>query len=300
MSFKAKKILKNISLALLGVGTIGAVGYGGTKLVQHITNDTKTLSLSYDVGSLGTDGKYVNDESKIYTKEKFACDGLKATLDFDSEIKYQIFFYDSVDNFISKSDEYESGYVADIPWNAAFSRIMITPTNDEDEKVSFMEKYKYGNQLHISVNKNAESNVKSLFRNIGSNTFRSVSNVSDSIFEYGANWDNENNVITHNNQYSCTTHTILSVSGHEYVKLDKTIFNDSSNSSLRLFQYSLDNDNNLNFISTIYLDSSNSYSSRLSKDCNYVIMSYWSQSSDLQNFTSNIQNGLIISKTSIN
>ena len=297
MRFKTKKILKNVSLALLGVGAIGVVGYGGTKLVQHIKNDSKILNLSYEVGSLGTDGKYVKDESKIYTKDKFACEGLKATLDFDSEINYQLFYYDILDNFVSSSDVLTSGFKAEIPWNAAYSRILIIPTNDEDGKVSFLEKYKYGNQLNVTVDKKADSNVNKLFKSIGDVTFRVVTNPLDSKFEFGKNWDGVQFLTSSN--FSSTTKTILNVNGGEYLKIDYSAFGESQAPNLSIYQYKLNEHNELIFINNVELRDSTNYKSQLNKDCDYVVMNYWSQNESLNELTPSIQKGLIISTKAI-
>lgn len=219
---RVKKLLKNVSLALLGIGAIGAVGYGGTKLVQHITNDTKSLNLSYDVGSLGADGKYVNDESRIYTKEKFACEGLKAVLDFDSEINYQLFYYDILDNFVSSSEVLTSGYSNESPTHGAYARIVITPTNDEDGKISFMEKYKYGNQLNVSVSKKAESNVSKKYVSYKNKVLDVVSNFKELTFVGNVDFNLNKGFFTSNYENNKTTSiNVLDVTNYNKINLVK-------------------------------------------------------------------------------
>lgn len=269
---KTKKLFKNVSLALLGIGAIGVVGYGGRKLVQHITNDTKSLNLIYDIGALGTDGKYVNDESRIYTKEKFACEGLKAVLDFDSEINYQLFYYDILDNFVSSSNILTSGYSKESPIHGAYARVVITPTNDEDGKISFMEKYKYGNQLNVSVNKNAEKDIKNKYISMGNVLFDVTSKFSDVTFVKGK-FNYESNVIETNfDGWRYTSDTIYDVSNFNKVKIDRTNLTDLG------FVQVIEYDENFKFIGGVEVsdekfDANSFYD--LEKKCHYILINLW-------------------------
>lgn len=285
-------VFKKVGLIALGVGAIGIVGLGIKSTVNYFKNDTKTLHLNYEVGNLGTDGKYVNDELALYSN-KFACEGLKATLAFDNEINYQFYYYDILDNFVSSSDVLTSGFKAEIPWNAAYSRVVITPTNDEDGKISFMEKHKYGNQLNVSVNKKAESNVNKLFRSIGDVTFRVVTNPLDSKFEFGKTWNGK--AFETSSNFSCTSQTILNVNGGEYIKLEYSVFGETIAPNLSMYQYKLNDNNELIFIKNVELRDSTNYMGQLDKECDYVVMNYWSSNENLNDLTPNIQKGLIIS-----
>lgn len=181
---KTKKLFKNISLGLLGLGVIGAIGVGATKIVEHVKDDTKSLSLSYEVGGLNTtNGRYVDDESTIYTKDKFCSIGLKTTLEFDNEINYKIFYYDILDNFISSTDVLSEGYNDLAPTNGAYARIMIIPTNDDDDKISWTEKYDYSKQLNIEVSK--KQNIKEKYTSYKGQCVEIVKNTNDLIFNLG-------------------------------------------------------------------------------------------------------------------
>ena len=76
IKLKTKNIIKNIALALAGVAAITAVGFGVKTIVDYTKDDLKQISLNYEVGNLGTDGKFVDNESTLYTKEAFGCYGL--------------------------------------------------------------------------------------------------------------------------------------------------------------------------------------------------------------------------------
>lgn len=158
ISVKGKSIIKKVALALAGVCAITAVGFGVKAIVDYTKNDLKKVTLSYDVGNLGADGKYVNDESTLYTKDAFACYGLQVKSDFDSTVNYQIFYYDILDNYISSTAFMQDGYSGEAPVNGAYARIVIEPRNDEDGKISLLEKHGYTSQLTVKVKKNQDLN----------------------------------------------------------------------------------------------------------------------------------------------
>ena len=53
-------------------------------------------STKFSIGGLDVNGEYIDTESSIFTEDIFECDGLECTLDFDSAISYQIYFYNMV------------------------------------------------------------------------------------------------------------------------------------------------------------------------------------------------------------
>lgn len=146
-----KSIIKKVALILAGIAAISAVGFGIAKLVEFTRADLKTISPSFEVGNLGTDGKYVSDESTLYTKDAFKCDGLQIKLDFDNTISYQIYYYDDLDTFIEVTDVLTGAYSGGI--HDSYARIVITPTDDEDDKISWTERIKYAGQMEVRVNK---------------------------------------------------------------------------------------------------------------------------------------------------
>ena len=161
MRYRTRNILKKASLILLGIGIIGAVGIGTKKMVQYVKNDTKTLHLNYEVGKLGNDGKYVNDELALYSN-KYACKGNSYKLDFNSEINYQVFYYDYLDNFISSTETFTTGESPVVPYNADYARLQITPLNDEDGKIDWKERFTYGKQIKVAVDKKQTSYISDI------------------------------------------------------------------------------------------------------------------------------------------
>ena len=288
-----KSLLKKISLGVLGIGILG----GCITLFSYFNSNDKTLHLDYDIGSLTDQGKYLEDECKLYTKKAFACEGLRVTFDFDAEVNGQFYFYDINDKYLSKSDVVTEGSSVSVPLNGAYARAVVIPTNDEDGSISFTEKYKYGSQMQVKVNKKAESNVNNLFKSINDITFRVVTNPADSKFVYGQAWSNQTFVFE--DHFSSTTTTLINVNGGEYIKVDYSKFGDDTAPELHVYQYHINDKNELVYLGSVVCNSSSEMKGQLNKECDYVLLTYWSNSENLKTFTSKIGMGIVISKTEI-
>lgn len=153
--FGWKKIL---AVALAGITLAGTL-FGIVKLSKYLKNETKAQISNFDVGGLDENtGKYVDDSSSIYTKNSFDAKGLEVKLDFDSNISYQVFWYDSLGEFSHCSEVMTKGSKFYTPYKHQ-ARIEITPNWDvnasEDEmEIKWYEVSKYANQLEIRVDKN--------------------------------------------------------------------------------------------------------------------------------------------------
>lgn len=260
---KRKNLLKKISLGAVGVASIGAIAFGVSKIVQFCKNDTKTLSLDYSVGALTDQGKYLEDECKLYTKKAFACEGLRVTFDFDAEVNGQFYFYDINDKYLSKSDVITEGSSVSVPLNGAYARAVVIPTNDEDGSISFTEKYKYGSQMQVKVDKNAESNINNKFRNLNGNVFQLVDTIGELSFKRFCLWNAEESKF-YKPQYAddfVTINSALNLSNYknqkiniDYTKVDSSVLF-SSNYANKCVMFFYNNDNKL--ILTKNSDSSN-------------------------------------------
>lgn len=260
---KRKNFLKKISLGAVGVASIGAIAFGVSKIVQFCKNDSKTLSLDYSVGALTDEGKYQEDECKLYTKKAFACEGLRVTFDFDAEVNGQFYFYDINDKYLSKSDVITEGSSVSVPLNGAYARAVVIPTNDEDGSISFTEKYKYGSQMQVKVDKNAESNINNKFRNLNGNVFQLVDTIGELSFKRFCLWNAEESKF-YKPQYAddfVTINSALNLSNYknqkiniDYTKVDSSVLF-SSNYANKCVMFFYNNDNKL--ILTKNSDSSN-------------------------------------------
>lgn len=250
---KRKNLLKKISLGAVGVASIGAIAFGVSKIVQFCKNDTKTLSLDYSVGALTDEGKYQEDECKLYTKKAFACEGLRVTFDFDAEVNGQFYFYDINDKYLSKSNVVTEGSSVSVPLNGAYARAVVIPTNDEDGSISFTEKYKYGSQMQVKVDKNAESNINNKFRNLNGNVFQLVDTIGELSFKRFCLWNAEESKF-YKPQYAddfVTINSALNLSNYknqkiniDYTKVDSSVLF-SSNYANKCVMFFYNNDNKL-------------------------------------------------------
>lgn len=156
INLKSKKMWRDILVITLSCIAIVGVFFGIFALSEKLDEQTtRTIHPSYGVGGLTEDGKYLETESSIYTKEAFECQGLNVKMAFANTASYRIYFYDGDNNFIGATEILEENFdEKNVPYFAEFARIVITP--DEDEKISLLEVSGYANQLTISVNKEQE------------------------------------------------------------------------------------------------------------------------------------------------
>ncbi len=244
-----KSLFKKISLGVLGIGILG----GCITLFSYFNSNDKTLHLDYDIGSLTDQGKYLEDECKLYTKKAFACEGLRVAFDFDAEVNGQFYFYDINDKYISKSDVITEGSSVSVPLNGAYARAVVIPTNDEDGSISFTEKYKYGSQMQVKVDKNAESNINNKFRNLNGNVFQLVDTIGELSFKRFCLWNAEESKF-YKPQYAddfVTINSALNLSNYrnqkiniDYTKVDSSVLF-PSNYANKCVMFFYNNDNKL-------------------------------------------------------
>ena len=275
MSRKFKVSKKSLPKTLLKIGAgvlaIGGVAAIAGAVVDYVKDDSKNINISYEIGGLNAVGQYVEDESTIYTKEKFACDGLQATLDFDSQISYQVFYYDILDNFIDSSDTLTTGYSEEAPLNGAYARIMITPLDDEDGKISWNEKYDYASQLNLSVSKEAD-NVNSKFTNIKGNLFTVVNNIQDAVFENGFEISTELNIVEDNSECA-TTKTIVAVNGGYTLTFTKPTDIENANYGVSVFEFTELGSDKFTYSSFDTDDNTETFDLTLAKSTKYILIS---------------------------
>lgn len=236
MRYKTKSIFKKIALVLAGITALTATCFGVKAIVDYAKNDLKTITPVFEVGNLGTDGKYVSDESTLYTKEAFGCYGLQIKPDFDSTVDFQIYYYDILDNFVSSSDVLSNGYSDDAPINGAYARMVIIPREDEDDKISLVERITYPSQLTIKVFK--EQDIDNRFAVFDGKVMQIVAQTKDLVFTPGL-WINDSSFIWEENlKYCATSTTILKVKGGSSLSFKKSYLPDSfSSSAVKLYQF---------------------------------------------------------------
>lgn len=157
LKFKTRKTISQVlSVVLLCALGLTAI-FGVSALSKNLKDETKVIYPMFEVGGIGEDGKSNRANNTIYTESAFACDGLEVKLAFDADVKFQVFYYDELDNF-KRSTQVYSASVKLNPEKGLFARIVVYPTwgkdvAKEDRICHWYDVYKYSSKLEISVNK---------------------------------------------------------------------------------------------------------------------------------------------------
>ena len=161
---KFKKFVKSdkakwIAVAVGGVVLAAAVIGLSVRVANSETTKELTAS-SYSVGLLDdTTGKKPTedvDKGGLATKEYYKLDGLAIDLATDAEIKYQVNYYDEEKNFLTVQTltvDFEAVEIPELAQTAEYVKIEIIPMEDDDDSVSWFEKFGYVKQLTVTVAK---------------------------------------------------------------------------------------------------------------------------------------------------
>lgn len=163
ISKRTKEIFsKTICVILVIFTVIGLASLTNYFISTFDDDDLVTINPSYEIGALTSYGKYLESDGAIYTKDAFKCDGLYIQPEFDSTVKYEVFFYDDLGNFVSSTGNIEGYYRDSIPDDATYARIVITPIwdndiDEEDKSINIFQIRKYSKQLTVKVLKDQKS-----------------------------------------------------------------------------------------------------------------------------------------------
>lgn len=125
-------------------------------LFVKLDRQTTTTTIggeAYSIGTIDETGEYAEGDTAIYLRNGITTDGLKCEIAEDAKIKYELFFYDKDGEFVSSTGDLTADWAGEIPVGAESVKVMITPTADEDGKVSIVEVLGYASQLTVTVNK---------------------------------------------------------------------------------------------------------------------------------------------------
>lgn len=289
---KRKNLLKKISLGAVGVASIGAIAFGVCKIVQFCKNDSKTLSLDYSVGALTDEGKYQEDECKLYTKKAFACEGLRVTFDFDAEVNGQFYFYDINDKYLSKSDVVTEGSSVSVPLNGAYARAVVIPTNDEDGSISFTEKYKYSSQMQVKVDKKAEDNISKKFLSYKDSNFEVCQNLTDLVFNSRYEFSVDKGLtICSDDRCIVTAFNVLNVEGYKSLALSSDTADNLQFVTAAIYEFDSYDLNNAKIVRKdvgVKTSSIKNQSINFEKSTKLILITCWgSESTDISKIPSN-------------
>ena len=150
---KASDMVKWVITFLLLLGLIATTVTLFVKLDRQ-TTVTEIGVEAYMIGELDDSGEQTDGDTSIVTRNAVTTDGLKVEIADDADVTYTIYFYGSEDEFISKTDALTEDFDGSaIPENAETAKIVITPTADEDGKVTLTEVLGYAGQVTVTVNR---------------------------------------------------------------------------------------------------------------------------------------------------
>ena len=230
--FRKGKVKKVVSIVLGLVSVAGAV-FGVSALAKYAKEEQKTIKPTFSVGGLTETGVYEETDDTIYTKDSFEAKGLEIKLDFDSNVKYQVFFYDELDKFISCTEVYTESQDISVPLEAR-ARLEVTPIWGPDapleKEIKWYEPAKYANQLEVRVDKRQELLEKDFEKYALSDMFEFKEGMSFNITDKTLSASSEFDTYV----YNCTSYEGM------YFKIDDYNGSGEGYNTLKLFVKSQD------------------------------------------------------------
>ncbi len=148
-SDRIKWIITFIILVALAIAVVGL----SIKLASR--TEPKTVSAdSYIVGTIDNNGETADGDSSILLRDSITVDGFNVRIGKESKVTYKLFFYDGEDKLVLATENLETDFDGStIPIAAKKVKVMITPTEDADGKVSLAEVEEYAKQITVTYNK---------------------------------------------------------------------------------------------------------------------------------------------------
>lgn len=161
MKNKTKRTLKKVLTVVLAVLTLGAVASLITSLVAREENE---IHPTFEIGGLDTNGEYEECKDKLFTPDVIEYNEFSVALDFQTDMKYQLYFYDENDEFVSKSEVLDNKYVETTD-ETKYVRILLLPTweddvKEEDRKLSLLDKTRLVKKVTICAKVNEVEEVE--------------------------------------------------------------------------------------------------------------------------------------------
>lgn len=145
--------LWSIIVTLVLFALIGAVVGVFIKLDRQTTTE-RLGAEAYSIGAIDEKGEFKESELSIYTRKGVTVKGLTCELGEKAKIKYQLYYFDKDGKFVSASEVLTANFTGTgVPESAETAKIVITPTADEDGKVTITEVFGYAAQLTVQYNR---------------------------------------------------------------------------------------------------------------------------------------------------
>lgn len=154
-SLQRHKTADAVKWFIVFVLLLGVIASVVTLFIQVDRNTTVTQigAEAYKIAALDEDGKEIESDKSIVTRDAFTTDGLKVEFDSDAKVTYKLYFYNEDEELLSVTEDLSENYSGSVPENAVWAKVVITPTEDEDGKVTLTEVFGYASALTITVNR---------------------------------------------------------------------------------------------------------------------------------------------------
>lgn len=154
-SLQRHKTADAVKWFIVFVLLLGVIASVVTLFIQVDRNTTVTQigAEAYKIAALDEDGTEIESDKSIVTRDAFTTDGLKVEFDSDAKVTYKLYFYNEDEELLSVTEELSENYSGSVPENAVWAKAVITPTEDEDGKVTLTEVFGYASALTITVNR---------------------------------------------------------------------------------------------------------------------------------------------------
>lgn len=153
----AKKKLDWKVLGATLLAGLAVILSAGALVKANRAETTETLgATSFTVAVVEADGCVDEDGVSSIVSKMIKLDGLKVELVEKSEVTYQLHWYDKGEDYISSTAELSVNFDVSstvIPDEAKYAIVEVTPVDDEDGEISFLEKFEYLDSITVTVNK---------------------------------------------------------------------------------------------------------------------------------------------------
>ena len=144
---------KKNKVTLVGVGVILALALSSGALIRQFATEktTELASYKYTIGIVTEDGELDKEDKSALVSDLLDASKLESIeIAEDAEVAVYVYWYDESEDLISIEEVTETPTVNE---DAKKFRVAIKPLDDEDGKVSFLEKSGYAKAVTVTLKK---------------------------------------------------------------------------------------------------------------------------------------------------
>ena len=167
MSNKTKSILVTVGMILLIFGVLVSINaIRNNNKNNNVPEGFESYKVTWKSGGINLeDGAMITDKAYMYSSAIEVGEELKIERDFNSGISFMVFYYNELGQMIYREDDFittnYSKLISEIPVEEGevvhHARIVICSLNDDDGKLSALERFKLRNKLTIYVDNVVET-----------------------------------------------------------------------------------------------------------------------------------------------